>query len=54
MGLVRSEPDGRRVRYELADVRVSKLLTTARGLLADAADEIRDCVNYDSKKARNG
>jgi ArsR family transcriptional regulator, cadmium/lead-responsive transcriptional repressor len=44
--LVRGEPDGRRVRYELTDERIRKLIETARSLLADVADEIRDCVTY--------
>lgn len=50
--LVRAEADGRLVRYELADGRVARILQTARGLLSDVADEIRDCVNDDGKGRR--
>lgn len=52
--LVRGEPDGRHVRYELADARIGKIMQFARGLLVDVADEIRDCVNYDTKRPRDG
>lgn len=52
--LVRSEPDGRMVRYQLTDRRIAKILLTARSLLSDVADEIRDCVNYDAKRRRHG
>ena len=52
--LVRGEPDGRHVRYELTDPRIAKILQTARSLLLDVADEIRDCVNYESKRSRHG
>ena len=52
--LVRAKPDGRHVRYELSDSRIAKILQTARTLLADVADEIQDCVNYNAKRTRNG
>jgi ArsR family transcriptional regulator, cadmium/lead-responsive transcriptional repressor len=45
-GLVRAEPEGRFVYYELADDRVAKLLALAQEVLADVAENIYDCTRY--------
>lgn len=50
-GLVRSERDGRYVRYvryELSDERVAGLVALAEGLLADIAGGVYACTRYDS------
>ena len=49
-GLVRSEPQGRYVYYQLADERVAQLLTQAEVLLADVAAHIYACMNYDGNQ----
>lgn len=49
-GLVKSEQDGRFVRYELADKRVAKLIDIAGDLLADVAENIYDCTRYSPQK----
>lgn len=48
-GLVRAEPEGRFVYYELTDARVAKLITLGREVLADVAENIYDCTRYDTK-----
>lgn len=51
-GLVRAEPEGRFVYYELADPRVAKLLGLAQEVLADVAENIYDCTRYGGKTKR--
>ena len=45
-GLVASAAEGRFVRYELSDKRVSRLLNLADGLLADVAKGVYECTRY--------
>ncbi|WP_245850518.1 ArsR/SmtB family transcription factor [Longimonas halophila] len=47
-GLVRSERDGRYVRYELSDERVAGLVALAEELPADIAGGVYACTRYDS------
>ena len=49
-GLVRSERDGRYVRYELSDPRVAELLGLAEELLADVAHGVYTCTRYAPSK----
>lgn len=51
-GLVRAEPEGRFVYYELADQRVMKLLALADAVLADVAQNIYDCTRYATAKGK--
>lgn len=51
-GLVRAEPEGRFVYYELADARVAKLIALSQDLLADVAANIYDCTRYDTPKGK--
>lgn len=44
--LVKSQQDGRFVRYNLSHPEVSSLLQTAERLLSRVADEIYECANY--------
>lgn len=53
--LVRAQPKGRHVEYSLSDARIGILLATARGLLADVAEEIHACAKYTKPgKVRHG
>ena len=45
-GLVRAEPEGRFVYYELTDERVAQLISLGRAVLADVAENIYDCTRY--------
>jgi ArsR family transcriptional regulator, cadmium/lead-responsive transcriptional repressor len=47
--LVRAQPDGRHVRYTLSNRKIARLLDNSQSLLADVAQEIYDCVNYEAK-----
>jgi DNA-binding transcriptional ArsR family regulator len=49
--LVIREQQGRFMYYELADVRIAKLLDLADELLADVAKGIRQCSHYESSSA---
>ena len=51
-GLVRREPRGRFVYYELSDARVAALLTDAEELLTEVARGVEACGRYDAKKSR--
>lgn len=46
-GLVVSEQQGRRVRYQLSDPRVEALLRLADELLADVAKGVYECTRYE-------
>jgi ArsR family transcriptional regulator, cadmium/lead-responsive transcriptional repressor len=46
--LVVREQQGRFMYYELADVRIAKLLDLADELLADVAKGVRQCSHYES------
>ena len=46
-GLVRSEREGRYVRYELSDARVAELIGRAEELLADIARGVYACTRYE-------
>lgn len=46
--LVVREQQGRFVYYELADVRIAKLLDLADELLVDAAKGVEQCAHYES------
>lgn len=50
--LVRSERDGRYVRYELSDERVGQLVRLAENLLADVAHGVYTCTRYDTDEDR--
>lgn len=45
-GLVVSEQEGRFVRYQLSDSRVSQLLSLADELLAEVARGVYECTRY--------
>ncbi|BAU15842.1 ArsR family bacterial regulatory protein (plasmid) [Leptolyngbya sp. NIES-3755] len=49
--LVVREQQGRFMYYELADVRIAKLLDLADELLADVAQGVRQCSHYESSSA---
>lgn len=49
-GLVRSERDGRYVRYELSDPRVGEFIELAEELLADVARGVYDCTRYEASE----
>lgn len=51
-GLVRAEPEGRFVHYELTDARVAQLIRLGREVLADVAENIYDCTRYDTKPGK--
>ncbi len=51
-GLVAASPEGRFVRYELSDKRVSRLLNLADELLADVAKGVYQCTRYNSDERR--
>jgi DNA-binding transcriptional ArsR family regulator len=48
-GLVLREQQGRYVRYQLSDPRVSTLLRLAEELLADTATGVYQCTRYESQ-----
>lgn len=48
-GLVRAEPEGRFVYYELTDARVAQLIRLGREILADVAENIYECTRYETK-----
>lgn len=50
-GLVISKRQGRSVRYELSDPRVTELLRLAQQLLADVARGVYDCVRMEEERA---
>lgn len=52
-GLVRAEPEGRFVHYELTDERVADLIRLGREVLADVAQNIYDCTRYDAQGKRD-
>jgi ArsR family transcriptional regulator, cadmium/lead-responsive transcriptional repressor len=45
-GLVKATPDGRFVRYELADPRIDGLLSMADEILGEVADGVGSCGRY--------
>ncbi len=53
-GLVRSERDGRYVRYELSDPRVTALVGLAEQLLADVAHGVYACTRYEPRIDTDG
>lgn len=53
-GLVRAEPKGRFVYYELADPRVGRLIQLGREILADVAEGIYHCTRYEKGTRRDG
>ncbi|HXF81968.1 MAG TPA: metalloregulator ArsR/SmtB family transcription factor [bacterium] len=53
-GLVVREQDGRYVRYQISDRRVSMLLRLGDELLADVARGVYECTRYGAPKAGRG
>jgi DNA-binding transcriptional ArsR family regulator len=51
-GLVVSEQDGRFVRYQLSDPRVSRLLSLADELLSEVARGVYECTRYTGSDGR--
>ena len=51
-GLVDGKPDGRAVRYRIAQPEVVELLRSAEELLAATGTAIELCENYDEEAAR--
>jgi ArsR family transcriptional regulator, cadmium/lead-responsive transcriptional repressor len=50
-GLVVSRQEGRRVHYQLSDVRVGQLLQLADELLAEVARGVYECTRYNVEES---
>ena len=49
-GLVTSRPEGRRVRYTLADARMEGVLRMVEDVLADVAAQVYACTRYQGQE----
>ena len=53
-GLVVSQPEGRYVRYAIADARMEEVFRAVEGILADVAAEVYACTRQDRLGAAGG